>query len=191
MTIVGMAIVIAQLWREVGPLRAEVRHLRDEVGKLSIDDESKIHAIEVRSSEPLLWKWRVWVPQGQSVLVRSQWGNIPSSGVPPAGGSLHLKPGENWITLRAHPSPSGNSWSAQLETATSSVGFSIQEPDRWWQWPTTSSTAEGAGFTTTVAGERDPIFILKRVRVSPIRNPSKLLRPTAPTAGFVVWLERQ
>ena len=191
MTIAGMAIVIVQLWREVGPLRAEVVQLRNETGRLSVDDPTKIHAIEVRTSEPLLWKWRVWVPQGQNVLARYHFGSMPSSGVPAASGSVHLKPRKNWVTLWAHASPSGNSWSARLETASSYVGTIIPEPDRWWQWPTTSSTTSGVGFTTTVAGERDSIFILKSVRVAPLDNSSKLLKMNEPTAGFIVWLERK
>ena len=59
MTIVGMAIVIVQLWREVAPLRAEVRRFRDEMGQLTISDPSKFHAIEVRTSDKMIWKWRI------------------------------------------------------------------------------------------------------------------------------------
>ena len=190
MTIFGMAIVVVRLWREVGPLRAEIVQLRNETGRLSIDDPTRIHAIEVRTSEPLLWKWRVWVPQGQTVLARYHFGSMPSSGVPPASGSLHLKPGENWVTLRAHVKrPS--SWSARLETAGSYVGTGIPEPDRWWQWPFTSSTDSGVGFTTELAPEREPIFVLKSLRVSPNRNSGRLLPPDDPTSGFIIWLERK
>ncbi|MCI0492400.1 MAG: hypothetical protein L0Z07_05650, partial [Planctomycetes bacterium] len=41
MTIVAMAIAMIQLWREVGPLRADNRRLRQEFGYLSIRDENK------------------------------------------------------------------------------------------------------------------------------------------------------
>jgi hypothetical protein len=70
MTIAGMAIVLVQLWREVGPLRDDNRRLRDEVGELTISDPSKIHAIEVRMKEPLIWKFHVWVPEGQKARVK-------------------------------------------------------------------------------------------------------------------------
>ena len=52
-TIVAMAIVIVQLWREVGPLRTEVRQLRNQTGKLSILDPTKTHAIEVATLDDL------------------------------------------------------------------------------------------------------------------------------------------
>jgi hypothetical protein len=190
MTIAGMAIVIAQLWSEVGPLRAELVKLHNETGRLSVDDPTKIHAIEVRTSEPLMWKWRVWVPEGPTVLARYRWGSNPSSGTPPASASLQLKPGENWVTLRAHDKRP-NSWSARLETATDYVGTSIREPDRWWQWPTSSSTDSGIGFTTAVVAEGDSTFVLKHYRVSPNRNRGQPLRPTDPTSGFIIWLERR
>jgi hypothetical protein len=190
LTVAGMAIVIVQLWREVGPLRAEVTHLRHETGRLSVEDPTKIHAIEVRTSEPLLWKWRVWVPEGKAVLVRYHWGKDPSSGLTPISGSLPLKPGENWVTLRAQNKPP-NSWSARLETATSYVGRSIAEPDRWWQWPTTTSREDGVGFTTTTAGKRDSTVLLKHYRVGPSRDSSKLPQPMVYTSGFIIWLERR
>ena len=63
MTIAGMAIVIVQLWREVGPLRAEVRRLRNELGVLTVENPSRLHAIEVRTKDEMIWKWRIWVPE--------------------------------------------------------------------------------------------------------------------------------
>ena len=41
MAIAAMGIVIWQLWSEVEPLRAEVRNLRLETGRLTIDDPAK------------------------------------------------------------------------------------------------------------------------------------------------------
>jgi len=191
MTILGMAIVIARLWREIGPLRVEVRHLRDETGRLSIENPTQMHAIEVRTGDPLFWKWRVWVPEGKSAIVYTHWGKVPSTGVPAADGSLHLKAGETWITLRAHPSAGGNSWSTLLESEGNSVGMGIQEADRWWQWPSTASVSDGASFTTAVAKESDSPFILKRLRVSPATNPWKSADPSVYTSGFIVWLDEQ
>jgi hypothetical protein len=44
--IVALAIVIDLLWREVGPLRAEVRRLQMEFDHLSIDDPNEATAIQ-------------------------------------------------------------------------------------------------------------------------------------------------
>lgn len=191
MTIVGMAIVIAQLWSEVGPIREEVRRLRDEVGELSIEDMTRMHAIEVRTGDPLMWKWRMWVPEGQTVVVRSQWGEVPRTGVPRGSGSVSLEPGEQWITYRAQPDSRGDSWTAKLETATGWTGAGIRNNDRWWQWPTTTTTGEGVGFTTKIANADENSFLLKRLRIGTDKNSSQLLNQDSPTAGFIIWLERQ
>jgi hypothetical protein len=191
MTILGMGIVVVRQWREISPLRAENELLRNETGRLSIEDPTKIHAIEVRTGEALLWKWRVWNPEGQTLIVRAHWGKIPSSSMPPADGSLHLKPGENWITMRAHASATGNTWSAKLESDGNGLGMSIPEADRWWQWPTTSSTENGIGFRTKVFDDDDRYFVLKRFRVTSINNRGIVSNPSTPTTGFIIWLERR
>jgi hypothetical protein len=191
MTVVGMSIVILQLWREVGPLRDEVCWLRDEVGELSIDDETKLHAIEVRTNDDFLWKWRVWVPEGQSVVVRSQWGNVPRSGVPAGNSQIALHRGEQWITFSARPSHGQKGWTAQLATEMGSSGTSIQDHEHWWDWPKNAFTGEGVGNTTEMAKEGQTNFVLKRLRVAPIDSSSELFKMDEPTAGFIIWLERQ
>jgi hypothetical protein len=192
LTIFAMAIVIVELWREVRPLRDELVQLRNETGRLSVDDPTKIYAIEVRTNDPLLWKWRVWVPQGPTVIARNYWGPIPASGMPAVAGSIHLKPGENWVTLRAHPSATGTTWSAYLETEGSSVGMGIQPADRWWDWSTTSSSADGVGYSTSMpARESDRVLVLKRMRVSSVTSSNPSSQSAAKTTGFMAWLERR
>lgn len=48
-TIVALSITVVTLYREVRPLRDEVRQLRNEVGRLSIEDPTKLHAIQVET----------------------------------------------------------------------------------------------------------------------------------------------
>lgn len=191
MTIVGMAIIIVQLWREVGPLRADVRQLRDETGRLSVEDPSKIHAIEVRTNDDFVWKWRIWVPAGQHVVVHSQWGNVPRTGVPAGNNQTTLEPGEQWVSLSALPSHGQKSWTARLETSTGWSGTSIPDNEHWWDWPKNAFTGEGVGYTTKSTTDEQRLFVLKRVRVAGINNSSDLLKMDAPTAGFIIWLERK
>ena len=89
MTILGMAIVIVQLWREVGPLRAEVRQLRIESGRLTIDDPDKIHAMAVHSAdtESKSWKWRMYLPAGHKYYLHSLSAKIDDRGGAKDGGS--------------------------------------------------------------------------------------------------------
>ena len=49
-TIVGLTIVVVVLWREVGPLRVEVRQMRAQLGKLTIDDAEALRQRTVEES---------------------------------------------------------------------------------------------------------------------------------------------
>ena len=57
MTIIGLLITVTKLWREVGPLRAEVRQMRTELGHLTIDDRNRAQAIAIRQPNPNIWRW--------------------------------------------------------------------------------------------------------------------------------------
>ena len=43
----------------------ELQVLREETGRLTIGDRSKIHVINVAVDEPNTWRWRVFIPKGQ------------------------------------------------------------------------------------------------------------------------------
>ena len=77
MTIAGMAIVIVQLWREVGPLRQEVGRLRQELGYLSIHDETKLYVIEVPVSDPDSRRFRVFLPKNETFTMYTRYPTIP------------------------------------------------------------------------------------------------------------------
>jgi hypothetical protein len=189
LTIAGMAIVIAQLWREVGPLRADNRRLRDEVGELSIEDHDKVHAIEVRTKESLVWKFRVWVPEEKTVGVKEQWGDVPRTGLPEKKGATILAPGEQWIIYRVEKSATGDEWGAVLETAGSGHGSIIPEKDRYWLWPEPAALwGEGVQETTVAAGDDDRSLVLKRWRIADTDD-SDDFKKMETTSGFIIWLE--
>ena len=189
--IAGMAIVITQLWREVGPLRKEVRMLRDETGRLSIEDESKLHAIAVRTADDLTWKWRVWVPEGQRVTVHSQWGNVPRQGVPVQHNMVTLSPGEQWVMLTARRDRDDRHWEEKLETGGGWVGAIIQPDAHWFDGPGHASTGDGVSTTTYVAPDSEKIIVLSRFRIGQVKSSDELLKSDKPTPGFIVWLQRQ
>ncbi len=193
MTIVGMAIVIVQLWREVGLGKAQVHDLRSEMGALSIEDNSKLYAIEVRTNESLYWKWRVWVPEGKPTSVRMQWGNVPKTGVPndvPHGEQVAiLEPGERWVAVRIKHGPVKNTWSAALETALCSGEIEVAKNDRWWEWES-SIYEEGVEFSSQDVPDPAQPFVLKRLRA--VHNTVGSSDPSvvaSPTSGFIIWLD--
>ena len=105
MALVACGITIWQLWREVGPLRAEVRRLRDEVGELIVDDPTKIHAIEVRQKDELTWRWRLWIPAGRTYVLRAVGEDIPKPIFPKVGARCGCEPGEMWVEYRITKDP--------------------------------------------------------------------------------------
>ena len=161
MTIAAMAITdFAMLWREVGPLRIDNRRMRDELGELSIEDRSKIHAIQVRTGDDLKWKWRVWVPAGENVVVRFGCGDVPRAGLPEGNGRVTLRPGECWITLAAKRDHKGEHWLMSMETsAGGGIGIGIRDDQKWPEWTQICSTTEGVGFTTLAESGHDKTFL--------------------------------
>jgi hypothetical protein len=194
-TIAGMAIVIVRQWRELGPMRAELRKLRDEVGALTIDDESKIHAIRMTNyvvpEGTQMWKWRVWVPEGESVVVRFRWGDVPRNGVPLGQGASSLVAGENIVTMTAAKSPDGKAWLAGLSTPTRGISMPVDPDSHFFDWTQMVSTGEKVGTTTKVFGDDSDIFVLERCRAGQYDDVKEFLKVSEPTAGFIIWLERQ
>jgi hypothetical protein len=190
-TIDGLAIVVVQLGREVGPLRKEVRRLRDEVGELSIENDTRIHAMQARTKDPLTWKFRVWVPEGQTAVVKAHWGDVPRAGVPEANAGVQLELGEQWITYRVDHSSVLNSWSVNLEAPGGLSGQTIQDEERWWEWPRPAAIwGTGVQHATGVFEDGQDVFILKRWRVADTNNASDIEKMET-SAGFIIWLERQ
>lgn len=183
-TIVALAIGIAQIWREVGPLRAEVRRLRDEVGALSVADPTKPCAIRVRTTDEFTWKWRLWIPEGRSYVLKHASDKIPKQGLAQSTGSITLdEPGETWIEYRIAPDPTAGIWMDRIRTPHTTVGSSSQD---WLKWKRKLSTEEGISYTTT-SSEPGKVIILARERVSQTAAVSSNIED--PSAGFMIWLE--
>ena len=180
MTIVGLAIVTARLWREIGPLRAEVRQLRDEVGVLSIDDPTKLCAIRVRTPEDYTWKYRIWIPEGRSYALKYSGESIPKTGIPKANGyTTFSQSGAMWIEYRIKREVGTKRWVASLDTSFGSVGGASQE---WVNWKQRTASDDGV-YDGTKAFEPDKVIVLARWRVS------QAAQIDDPSAGFMIWLE--
>jgi hypothetical protein len=187
MTIVGLAIVVVQLWREVGPLRADVRRLRDEAGALSIDDPTKPCAIQVRTANDVTWKWRLWIPKGRAYVLNYASENIPKQGFPASHSSITLdEPGETWVEYQIAPDSTSGSgiWMDHLRMLNgASVGSRQQD---WVKWKRRVGTGESVSYTTKVS-EPGELITLARERVSQTATDSSKIED--PSAGFMIWLE--
>lgn len=181
--ILALSTTVVLLWREVKPLRDEVRRLRDEVGELNVQDPTKTCAIEVETDNRLVWKWRVWVPEGAGYKVRGHGGPVSKEGYPTDGGTMWIRePGEHVIRYVIQKDPRDGKWKGGLHANSGHVGSDHQE---WVDWKSYSSTSGGVGKTTHVF-EPDEVIELIRFRASQVNNSSKI---EDPAPGFLVWLE--
>jgi hypothetical protein len=181
---IACGITIWLLQREVGPLRAEVKRLRNEVGFLSLEDESKLHAIRLRTPDELTWKWRLWIPPGRKYALRVDGGMIPKTGFPTEGGTIGIyDAGEMWVEYRIQKDPKTGSWQGMMYTSSGGVGGGEQ---KWVEWGRRVGTGEGVGNTTHVAPP-DEVLILGRFLHSQTAKDSTQIED--PASGFVIWLE--
>ena len=164
-------------------LEAENRRLRDEVGELSVEDESRLHAIRAATNHDFEWAWRVWILEGHTYRLRVVGDRIPRQGFPDDGGTTILRePGEHFVRYRIQRDPRDNRWIGILSTR---VATSTRTSGDWVEWSSRTGTTEGVGATTEVIapGERT---VLARHRVSQAKSSSDI---EDPSAGFLIWLE--
>ena len=167
-------------------LTSENRRLRDELGELSIDDATQLHAIQTSGGENLEWVWRVWIPEGHEYRLRSDGGVIPKEGWPSEGGTMFLRAaGEHVIRYRILRDPRVDKWYGSLSTRGGSVG---RDQHEWVEWGSSKSTTGGVGATTQVfPNDKDKIVELGRHLVSQEKSTDKI---EDPAVGFLIWLER-
>lgn len=209
-TIVGMAIVVVQLWHEVGPLRAENKRLNEERGRLVIGDPNVLQAIEIpaRFAGEDRRSYRVYVPPGQSHVAFVQVNNIPKDGFPErtrlpddAGilggfqGRLfgRLRPGEHIVTIRT----TRRGGKADIALVVDFLDASTNTPkDRWpTVVPETYSVFGGGVGGITVAAEKTEPLVLLRQRIMGIASESfhvsyTTAEPDVPLDGVLCWIER-
>ena len=198
-TIVGLSIVLVQLWREVEPLRAEVRRMRTELGMLNVDDPAVAQAIQIGTGDSDRWKWRVYLPPGRKYELRCCSGRIP----PATQGTNRA-----WLDAVKN-STSGSSGTCRDGEFVLAFGV-IKEDDVWY---VTSSEGNGKNFgKTSVDGDwlsqpmrsttsmtsmenatkfapGEPILLFSTIAYT--RTPTGWIPPQGTTDGIVVWIEQQ
>jgi hypothetical protein len=181
--IVALSVTVAMLYRELGPLRAEVVRLRNEVGELHVNDPAKLHAIRVETDSELEWKWRIWLPEGATYRLRGEGGPVPETGFPATGGTMYLRePGEHVIRYVIRRDPRDGKWYGSLHAQNGSVGKDLQP---WVEWGSRTSTSSGVE-RRTQSFHPDETVVLIRHRVSQKDSSEKMEKAAE---GLMVWLE--
>jgi hypothetical protein len=200
MTIAGMAIVIVQLWREVGPLRNEVTARRAEMGELFITDPNKAHAIGVDWNRDGVWRWRLYLPErphrGNTWAVRTYFGNqaaFPSEDLEDWLAAIRAGERRQWssiggirdgeTTFEILLAKDGDGWFLQDESdgakerVPKAFNAWLDEPDQWFPISKVLSSSQ------TVYENGEPIVLLCIQRANDSRTNS------AGADTIVVWIE--
>jgi hypothetical protein len=204
-TIAGMALVIVQLWREVGPLRKEVHKLRQFVGELSIDDHTRIHAIEVRQPNPNLWRWRLFLPPGAQYKLVEFGGPLPPRGKlsnkhwlaalrnASIGSSEYLNEQfQGEFTLDVSLAPVEGGWRFQIFGLGSDAQSHYTFADNWPGRMGRSERSDIWPAQQRVFPPGEPILLLhlsKRIRKSARGIGTEPQAPSELVEGIALWLE--
>jgi hypothetical protein len=164
-------------------LEVENRRLRNEVGALSVEDESQFHAIQIPTNDELEWAWRIWIPDGRSYRVRAVGGQIPKESFPQFGGTITIsQPGEHVVRYRIRRGPRDDLWWGEMSASGARVGR-YEAP--WIEWERRTATTDGVG-SSTIKFPPDQRVVLIRYRVSQAPSSDKI---EDPATGFLIWLE--
>lgn len=190
-TIVVMGLVIARL----APLRGEVQRLRDEAGYLTIRDRTKIHAIAVETSSPLVWKWKVYLPKSDNWL----WAGVCAGKVPAEvdydrelGRGLGIEMVEAQevpVTVKVFRDLS-DQWKARLEVGGGATYANLSDEQVSTFQLADHSSRTGVGRATVMAENGELLVLIRQTYESTeSTNPAEYQGHRGQAEGILVWLQ--
>jgi len=174
--------------------------LRTELGYLTIEDRSKVHVVGLATHEDLTWQWRVYVPEGARLVLKTATHKIPEYGLPATSDvRAALPPGEHLVTAAVHRDREGR-WQLQLSTGGSYSPTPF--PDATAKWLDDKASilcwSAGAGGTETKHAEK-PLRLLRVLSqahlppgVSPVwrfDDPPPRGKPSRSGDGLMIWID--
>jgi hypothetical protein len=206
-TIVGLSVIVVPLWREVGPLRMQVRSLRTEQGFLNVDDVTQAQAIQVGTGESHHSNWRIYLPPGGRYSLCAYDGLIPPDpngqspqswfdGVKLTGSGMTdtLDGGE--FVLETELAKQDDHWQLKMFKANgmSFGSISLHNFGDWLSDEVGQSVRSAVGYDQqAVYPPGQPILLMKTIKPIVTRSGSAITIgvPTGPADGVVVWIEQQ
>ena len=209
-TVMCLAVSHWHTSRQLTTAQAELRKLRDELGRLSIDDRKKFHAVALEGDlasgpGPHTWRWRIFVPKG----VRYWWNiacqDIPKISPPPlAGVSTWRSPhpfSQNAdqtavVTARLRESGDGDwmlSVSSKIGDSKEELGGATlkipREQIKWLYGPTVFDGRVIGTNGTYVCDPDGPIILLQQRPCKKLPN-GRRGPSDEPMPGIMVWLSK-
>jgi hypothetical protein len=174
--------------------------LRTELGYLTIEDPSKVHVVGLATHEDLTWQWRVYVPEGARVVLKTATDHVPEYGLPE---DWHMAsecpPGEYLLTAAVRRDREGN-W--QLKVAGGGIRLRSNIPEPMTKWlddraATKFWTAGGGGTETKEDGKPLRLLrLLSQAHLPPGVSPTNDLNDEGPRGkvsrigdGLMIWID--
>ena len=201
-TILALSIAHWKLNKQISPLREQLRMLRSETGRLFVQDDSKLQAIQRKVYDDLTWRWRVHVPLGKNYRLKWKFNEIASEGFPAKVHSSNLEAGEWMLTIalrrgeqrRTEEKDSGQGKSEWRLVAESASGASARanfsgitvSKNEWPNERGVGSSSGGVGFSQQSEDAQQRLELLRhRIDTKANLNPIQ----TDDTPGLLVWIE--
>lgn len=120
-------------------MEAELTQLRKETGYLEITDEKLVHVVAAPTHEDLVWRWKVFVPEGVTIKSHMQ---VKQSTGGSTTGTSRLQEGTNQIELAIYRGPEGQ-WKQKLTVVRgpSTSSSSSDLPEEFMSWLNNAMTS--------------------------------------------------
>jgi len=203
MFIVGLTVALVVQSQRLWKADQELTRLRDETGRLTVNDRSKIHVIAVDTDEPNTWKWRMFIPKGLKYSWNVTYGQIPAAGMPrskmsgSSNESYDEVDKEVLVTASLHQMADGD-WRLLVSPKISEIraqmaGASLKIPDAEMEWtrkvPSREGSVLGSRGAETIDSGKPIVFVKWR---SGELKPDGTFGPAAdPMPGYMIWMEPQ
>lgn len=202
--IVGtIASACAYHWHIAARLRvaeAELRKLRTETGRITVEDRTKVHVIHIDTGERDSWRWRLFIPQGHRFKWNAATEGIPLS-EPPARAAISSVSNEPYwdrdneilVTARLVRTAEGATLSVNSKIGDSRhqlSGIKLSVPPEHLDWMKETSAIQSQVLGSKEVTMADP----KKTIILLTKRPMKRLPDGGtdfhqdPSPGFMVWL---
>ncbi|HJT33641.1 MAG TPA: hypothetical protein VJ783_16465 [Pirellulales bacterium] len=176
---------------QLGQLREENSQLRKELGRLEVTDPKKINIIAVPTYEDMLWRWRIYMPEGHSLRLCESAQDVPQNGFPEHfGSSGPLQPGEYLLTAAIRRDRNGQ-WQITVAGPQSSSSFGIADEHAAWLVDNPGWETAQAGSGAAEVYDPDQPFTLLRVRSFKRVSPNSSTSNPEPTDGVLLWIKKE
>lgn len=172
---------------------AEIKSYRQRLGILTIEDPQKVHIVALDTHQDLVWQWRVFVPTGKPLAVKSVIGKIPSQEFPTDYIYSTMDSGEWLLTFSVAKDADGH-WTERITRAgasmTSESSNTISDAAMKWY---SARERPRRQFLAPSDGQQlfdpDRPIELVRIRQTNTKASSRESKRETLTNGLVFWLE--